>query len=697
MMERFKWLASHRGTVMTLMIIALPIVLIVPMPSEVLDVLLSANLALAILVMLTSMYVAKPLEFSTFPSLLLILTLFRLVLNVASTRLILSERSAGDVIDSFANIVAGNNLVIGMIIFIILIVIQFVVITKGATRIAEVAARFTLDAMPGKQMAIDADLNSGLIDEDEARKRREEVSTEAEFYGAMDGASKFVRGDAIAGIVITIINIVGGIVSGMMLHDMDIVLSLETFVKLSIGDGLVSQVPAFIVALASGLLVTRTGHDDTLGVELVKQIFRDKKPMFIAAGVLSILAVTGLPWLPLSLLAGGLFVIGRSLKKGEDLTLAAEVEDEKIKSQADSVVKPESYLDLDTMELEIGYGLIRLCDAAKGGDLVERIRMIRQQMASSLGFIVPSIRIRDNMQLEPNVYSVKIKSVEVAKGECYADSFLAMDTGFASGNVEGIVTKEPAFGLKAIWIEPAYIEKAETLGYQVVDPTTVMATHLIEVLRTHCYELLTRQEVTNLIDNLRTRAPRIVEDVLDKEKVSMGDIQRVLQLLLRERVSVRDLESILEVMGDLGPRLRDGQNSLDHESLTELVRMNLGRAISSGVTGADGALHVVMLEPRLEDFLINGLRRSKSGKTIEISEESRRSVLEAVSAKIEELITLGHAPVLLCDPSIRRHMRIMLERTMPSVTVLSTVEIPSDINLTGDGIVMMPEKIQNVA
>jgi flagellar biosynthesis protein FlhA len=693
----FNKMMNHRGTLITLMIVSLPIVLIVPMHKTVLDFLLSANLALAVLVMLNCMYVRKPLDFSTFPSLLLILTLFRLVLNVASTRLILGEADAGEVIDSFASFVAGNNLIIGMIIFIILIVIQFLVITKGATRIAEVAARFTLDAMPGKQMAIDADLNSGLIDENEARKRREEVSNEAEFYGAMDGASKFVRGDAIAGIVITVINIVGGIISGMLLHNQTLEWSLSTFVKLSIGDGLVSQVPAFIVAIASGLLVTRSGSADTLGTELVEQLFKDKKPMFMAAGFLGMLAITGLPAMPLIALGGGLLLIGRGLKKGEDAEKAAVVEEQDMKAQTEAVAKPESFLGLDTMELEIGYGLIRLCDAAKGGDLVERIRMIRTQMASSLGFIVPAVRIRDNMQLEPNHYSVKIKGVQVASGDCLADCFLAMDTGFVADKIEGMVTTEPAFGLKATWIDPTHKEKAESLGYQVVDPTTVLATHLIEILRTHCHELLTRQEVTNLIETLRERAPRIVEDVLDKEKVSMGDIQRVLQLLLKERVSVRDLESILEVMGDLSPRLRDQQNVLEHEALAELVRMDLGRAICASVVDDDGALHVITLEPRLEDFLIAGVRRSKTGRSIEIAEDNRYQIMEEMITKLNELVIQGKAPVLLCDPSIRRHLRKMLERNLPSVTVLSTVEVPSDINLTSDGIVLLPDQIQNVA
>jgi flagellar biosynthesis protein FlhA len=693
MLEKLKSFSQHRGTIMTLLIIALPIVLIQPMPSGVIDVLLSINITLAVLVILTCMYIDKPLHFSAFPSLLLILTLFRLVLNVASTRLILSEGYAGEVIGAFAETAAGGNLVIGFVIFLILVIIQFVVITKGATRIAEVSARFTLDAMPGKQMAIDADLNSGLIDEAMARKRREDISQEAEFYGAMDGASKFVRGDAIAGIIITGINIIGGIISGMVLLGQDLVTALETFVKLSIGDGLVSQIPAFIIAIASGLLVTRTSKQDSLGDELVKQLFREHKPIVMSSVFLVGLAFTGLPALPLLTLGGRLFLVGRSLGKTKARENVEARELEKQKSQETSVPKPERFLELDAMALEIGYGLIDLCDASKGGDIVGRIRMIRQQMAAELGFIVPSIRIHDNMQLEANEYVLKIRSVEVARGQCHAKSYLAMDTGLASGDLEGIETTEPAFGMKAVWISAVHKERAENQGYQVVDATSVLVTHLIEILRTHCFELVTRQSVANLVENLRQTAPRVVEDTIDAKFITMGDVQRVLQLLLRERVSVRDLETILEVMGDNAPKLKGADNSLDLEILTEYVRVPLGRPITHGYLADDGILHVVMLEPQLEDYLLAGLKRSVTRKTIEIHEPARSQIFTAILDDIEKCVVLGYAPVLLVAPSIRRQIFDLLVRRLPSIVVLSTVEIPSDIELKSESVVKIPAQL----
>ncbi|MGE4159514.1 MAG: flagellar biosynthesis protein FlhA [Planctomycetota bacterium] len=694
MMEKLRSLALSRGTMMTALIVFLPVVLIQPLPPFVLDLLLSVNLALAILVMLTCMYIRRPLEFSVFPSLLLILTLFRLVLNVASTRLILSQGYAGGVISAFSEFVAGGNLVIGIVIFVILVVIQFVVITKGATRIAEVSARFTLDAMPGKQMAIDADLNSGLIDEKSARARRQEITMEAEFYGAMDGASKFVRGDAIAGIVITLINVFGGIISGMVLLKQDIWTALETFVKLSIGDGLVSSMPAFIIALASGLLITRTASQDSLGEELLKQIFKDKKPILISSVTLIGLAFTGLPTWPLLALGGGLILITRSMDKRERREMAQATEVEKKQQQDQALPRAEKFLDLDAMELEMGYGLIRLCDAAKGGDLVERIRMIRQQMAGELGFIVPSVRIRDNMNHDPHTYIVKIKGVEAARGAIYPDEVLAMDTGAVNGTMQGRQVKEPAFGMKAVWIAPVQKDRAEAMGYHVVDAASVLVTHLIEILRAHGHELLTRQETANLIKNLEARSPKVVEDCLKNNLVTMGDVQRVLQCLLKERVSIRDLETILETITDYAPRLRGEKGPLDLETLAEYVRVNLGRAICHSVRGSDGSIHVVLLEPRLEDHLIKGLRRNNGGHNIELPEEARQAVAQAIARQIEKMMSKGHPPVLVVDPSIRRHVRKLMDRSVPSLTVLSTLELPSDIELSGEGAVMMPEAVR---
>ncbi|HTW93174.1 MAG TPA: flagellar biosynthesis protein FlhA, partial [Tepidisphaeraceae bacterium] len=573
---------ANRGMIVPIAFMSLLLVILMPLPTQVLDFLLVINLTLSAIVMVSTIYVQSPLEFSVFPSLLLAMTMFRLVLNAATTRLILTAggngesvqdalHSAGEVVRAFSEFVTGGSLAVGIIIFIIIVVIQFVVITKGATRISEVAARFTLDAMPGKQMAIDADLNAGVINESEARRRRETIAQEADFYGAMDGASKFVRGDAVAGIIITFVNILGGLYVGMVEHGWGLMDCLGLFTRLTIGDGLVSQIPAFIVSLGAGLIVTRTSGKSNLGDEMLTQIFAKPRALVVAAAFLGLLLLTGLPKFPLIVLGfccGGLAYV---LNSNQQKVVRAAKKKEQEKAIRKDPEKVEKLLDLDLLELEVGYGLVRLVDAAKGGDLLDRISLIRRQIAVELGIIVPPVRIRDNMQLGPNDYVVKIKGQAVGKGAVYPEQFLAMDNGASSGPIIGATkTHEPAFGLPAYWITEPQRQTAEKLNYTVVEATAVLATHLTELIKNRAHELLTRQEVKTLVENLKARSPALVEEVVPAQ-IKPGELQKVMQNLLRERVPVRDLETILETLGDWSTRTKD----LD--ILTEYVRNSLAR------------------------------------------------------------------------------------------------------------------------
>src|SRR5687768_6021497 len=632
-------LQENRGMIFPLAFVSLLLVLLIPLPPPVLDLLLVCNITLSVVILVTTIYVQSPLEFAVFPSLLLAVTLFRLVLNVATTRLILTangatpeaaQHAAGEVVMAFSHFVAGGSLAVGIIIFIIIFVIQFVVITKGGTRISEVAARFTLDAMPGKQMAIDADLNSGNITEAEARTRREAVSQEADFYGAMDGASKFVRGDAIAAVVITFVNILGGLYVGMVENNWELKGSAALYTKLTIGDGLVSQVPAFIVSLAAGLIVTRTSSKSNLGDEMLGQIFAKPKALIVAAAFLSLLAFTGLPKPPLLILgaccAGLAFVLTRNADRRA--TAAAAVEHEKVASAAKEPEKVEKLLDLDTMELEVGYGLVRLVDAAKGGDLLDRISLIRRQVAMELGIIVPPVRIRDNLQLQANDYIVKIKGQAVAKGVTYPEQFLAMDNGATSGAIPGAEqTIEPAFGLPAYWITESQRSQAELLNYTVVEATSVLATHLTEIIKRHAGELLTRQEVKNLLDNLKTRVPALVEEIVPTQ-VKPGELQKVMQNLLRERVPVRDLETILETLGDFAGRTKD----LD--VLTEYVRNALARSICKQYVDETDRIWCVTLDPTLEDLINGHIERSERGVSNTMPPKTAQQIVSSLAARV---------------------------------------------------------------
>ncbi|WP_432799473.1 flagellar biosynthesis protein FlhA [Poriferisphaera sp. WC338] len=697
---------KYRSLIVPILFIGMLMVVLVPMPPALMDLLLSANISLAVLILLTTLYIQRPLDFSVMPSLLLGTTLFRLVLNIATTRMILSVDAespeeatavAGQVIQAFADFVTGSSEVVGIILFIILIIVQFVVITKGATRISEVAARFTLDGMPGKQMAIDADLNAGLISEDEARSRREAIAQEADFYGAMDGSAKFVRGDAIAGIIITVINILGGFTIGMAIKGWSFMESLSVFTKLTIGDGLVSQVPAFIIALAAGLIVTRSSSRADLGTELTKQLSARSAALAITAGFLCVLAFTGLPPMPMLLLGGAIggiaYIMHRADKRRiEDAATAKPAEEEKAEP-----APVEQALHVDTLELEVGYGLVKLVDASQGGDLLDRISMIRRQLASDLGLVMPPVRIRDNMQLQPHDYNLKIRGNAVASGQIYPGQFLAMDGGLASEPLQGIQTREPAFNLEATWIEAGQKERAEALSYTVVDATSVLATHLTEVVKNHGYELLTREETNNLIEQLKQQAPKLTEEVLFGETplIKPGELQKVLQNLLRERVPVRDLESIVETLGDWATRTKD----LD--VLTEYVRNGLRRTICNQYAtlepipdefGAESGrsasrLYCVSLDPMLEDQINAYIQRSAEGTSMTMPPAVANRITTAIVEEVQNLVAAGRQPVVLASPQVRAQVRRLIEPHLPNVAVLGYNEVSKGVEVESLGLV----------
>ena len=691
-------LQNSRDMVLPMAAVCLIFVMLIPLPSSLLDVLLVANFAFASLLLLVTIFVTSPLELSSFPSLLLAGTLFRLVLNCATTRKILTAgesqqemEAAGQMIKAFSEFVAGNNIAVGVIIFIILVVIQFVVITKGATRVSEVAARFTLDGMPGKQMAIDADLNAGLINEAEARRRREAISMEADFYGAMDGASKFVRGDAVAGIIITIVNILGGIVVGKLQYGMDLPQCLRVYTNLTIGDGLVSQIPAFIISVASGLIVTRSTAKSDLGTELMAQLTSKPRALQVAAGFMVVLSFTNLPRSPLLVIAVCFFSMAYILNRSEKRKVeSASKEKTKAKATEAKKEKVEDLLPLDRMELEIGYGLIKMVDAKQGGDLLKRISMIRKQIALELGIIVPSIRIRDNVRLSPNEYCVKLKGVAIAKGESYPDQYLAMDSGAVTGKLTGKRTVEPAFGLTAYWIPAARKEHAEMMNYTVVDCSSVLATHLSEVIKNYASELLTRQDLSELLDKAKEKYPAIVEEVVGKI-LSPGEVLKVLQSLLSERVPVRDLEAILETLGDWGTRTKDV------EVLSEYVRNSLARFICDQYKDENDNLKCVTLDPSLEDTINRHVERTETGSYLTLPPAVANEISAAVIQHLSRLTEVGSQPIVLCSPQIRMLLRKMLASHLPAVVVLAYNEIVKGINIQSVSMVAMdtPQPVTN--
>ncbi len=671
--------------VLPIAIIASVLVILVPLPPALLDVLLAGNITIAVIVLLTTIYVRSPLEFSIFPSLLLATTLARLVLNVATTRLILTRAAsdkldaAGGVITAFADFVAGDGrIVVGLIIFVIIVVIQFVVITKGATRISEVAARFALDGMPGKQMAIDADLNAGTIDEREAQRRREEITQQADFYGAMDGASKFVRGDAIAGIVITIINMLGGLIIGMAEYGMPIGEATSLFTRLTIGDGLVSQVPAFLISLAAGLLVTRSTRRSNLPQEFISQLFSRPQAMAITGVFLAVLVTTDLPRTPLMVLGAACLGMARMLNQSETRQkLAAQAEAAEAKPAAEERI--EDFLTIDPMEVEVGVGLIRLADPKRGGDLLERIQRVRQSVAGEIGIIMPKVRIRDNLRLEPNEYRIKIADIPVAHDRIEPGHYLAIDSGMTTGTIDGVATKDPAFGTDARWIVPSLRDQAELMGYTVVEPGAVLATHLTEICRRHADELLTRDATKHLVDELRQSQPAVVEELIPGT-MSLAEVQGVLHMLLREQVPIRQLALILETLGDYAPR------SKDPVLLTEYVRHRLARQICTRYRDSEGQLHVVTLDPAMEDRIRAGFEHNERGLFVRMSPQAIQATCEAIAQELPKLTTAQHTPIVLVSPQIRSALKQITENHLSNLVVLSFNEITRDTQIVTVGL-----------
>ncbi len=664
-------------------VIGIVAMMVIPLPPAMLDVLLAFNIGLAVTIVLVSLYIQEPLEFSVFPSLLLILTLYRLSLNISSTRLILLQANAGKVISAFGNFVVGGNYVVGIVVFLILMIIQFIVITNGAGRVAEVSARFTLDAMPGKQMSIDADLNAGLITEDDARKRRRIIENEADFYGAMDGASKFVKGDAIAGVVIVLVNIIGGFAIGGLQHHMSLIEALQTYTLLTVGDGLVSQIPALLISTATGIIVTRTAAEESMGNDVVAQITSNPRALaIVAAMLLGFAIVPGLPKVPFIVMSAALGGVAYFTKQ-QHTTAQAEAAIEAEAKAAAPITEQESVLDLlqvDALEVEIGYGLIPLVEAGSDTGLLNRITMIRRQVALELGFILPKIRIRDNLQLPPNTYAIKLRGEEIARGNLMMGHFLAMASGPVAEALSGVSTTEPAFGLPAIWVDATHKERAETLGYTVVDPASVLATHLTEAIKSHAPEILTRQDTRDLLDNLKEAYPALIDDLIPN-LMSLSDVQEVLKNLLRERVSIRDLVTILETIGSLASSIKDPN------LLSEAARRALARSISNQFRAADGNLHVISLSPRVEKILTESMGDMSQGLYLNLDPTTAQQLLEATAVQMEALAQKGYQPVLLCSATVRFAFRRFIERSLPNLAVLSYSEIAPGINVNAEGMV----------
>ncbi|MBX5444665.1 flagellar biosynthesis protein FlhA [Sphaerobacter sp.] len=673
----FRRLTQYSDVVLAMGVIMIVTMMIVPIPPALVDVLITLNIAGALTILLVSIYLLEPLQFSAFPSLLLLATLYRLGLNVTSTRLILLRGDAGDVIAAFGSFVVGGNYVVGIVVFVILVVIQFVVITNGAGRVAEVAARFTLDAMPGKQMAIDADLNAGLITEDEARARRQQIAREANFYGAMDGASKFVKGDAIAGVIIIIVNIIGGVIIGALQRGLPIGEALRTYALLTVGDGLVSQIPALLISTATGIIVTRASTSDhDLGHDMVRQVLKNPRALAIGGALLLLLGVIpGLPKLPFFLIAVALLGASQLVRQHHR---AAPVEEAPAETPAEDDMM--DLLRVDPMELEIGYGLIPLVDETQGGTLLKRITLVRRQVALDLGITVPTIRIRDNLQLRPNEYRIKLRGVEVAGGEVYPDRLMAMNAGGVSGEIDGIDGREPAFGLAAKWIPENQRMHAEALGYTVVDPASVVTTHLSEVIRTHAADILRRQDVQRLLDGVRLEHPAVVDELVP-HLLSLAEVQQVLQHLLREGISIRDLVTVLEALGN------HARTTKDVPTLAEHVRAALAPAISARYATPEGDLYVLTLQPEVSSHLVDSLQATESGPQLSLDPEWLQRFLTAIAREMERVASLGRQPILLVPAGIRLALRRATERSLPNLTILSYREIAPNVQVHAAGMV----------
>lgn len=681
-------LTRQSDVLLAFAVVGVVLLLIIPLPPFILDVFLSVSIVLAVTTLLITLYTEDALAFNSFPSLLLFLTLFRLGLNIASTRMILAKGQAGDIIRTFGEFVTGGNQVVGVVIFILLTIINFVVITKGSGRVAEVAARFTLDAMPGKQMSIDADLNAGIIDEQEAKVRREKISGEADFYGAMDGASKFVRGDAIAGIIITLVNILGGFTIGVAMKGMGWGEAIATYMNLSIGDGIVSQVPALLISVGAGIIVTRASSKENLGATFQQQLFNNPRVLFITAMLVLVLGfVPGMPMMVLFPISMAITAYAYFLWKGVQEELGAF--DAGITGQMESASEEEGepaeegvekVLFIDPMEIELGYGLIPLVDQQQGGDLLGRITVIRRQIASELGIVVPPIRIRDNMSLEPEHYMIKIKGIEVAAGQLHLDSFLAMNPGNVERSIAGVETVEPAFGLPAIWISAGQKEKAEMYGYTVVDTLSVLATHLTEIIHHYAHELLNRQEVSRLVENAKTYASAVIDELIP-EQLTLGQVLKVLQNLLRERIPIRDIVSILETLAD------HSANVKDTEVLSEYVRHGLARTITKKYQNDDGKIHAITLDPKVEQMMMESMQKSDYGARLVLRPTTVQKIVEALHKFVEEAARVGATPILLTTTPLRPHVRQVVERYLPRLAVVSFNEIVADIEIVSSGTV----------
>ncbi|MGP4068028.1 flagellar biosynthesis protein FlhA [Halobacillus sp. B29] len=673
---------SARDLSVLLGVILIIVMLVIPLPGWLLSFFILINITLALIVILVSMNMEEALQFAVFPTLLLLLTLFRLGLNVSTTRSILSEAEAGGVIATFGTFVIGGNPLVGFVVFVILVIIQFLVITKGAERVSEVAARFTLDAMPGKQMSIDADLNAGMINEHQAKERREKIENESDFYGAMDGASKFVKGDAIAGIIIVLINIVFGLIIGMVQMGMSFSEAIDTYMRLTVGDGLVSQIPALLISTATGIVVTRVASQGNLSTDVTSQLLRYPKLLYIAAGTIFLLGLTPIPFFLTTLIASvlgfGAYWLSREVEE------PVENEPEELdESESDQMKSPENVVNLismDPIEFEFGYALIPIADSNQGGDLLDRIVMIRRQLAIELGIVIPVVRIRDNIQLHPNEYRLKIKGNEAARGELLLDHYLAMSPGDEDEELEGIETQEPAFGLPAKWVTEDLKDEAELSGYTVVDPPSVVSTHITEVIKQHAHSLLGRQETQQLIDHLKESYPILVAEVTP-EPLSVGDVQKVLAKLLRENVSVNNLPVIFETLADFG------RMTTDTDLLAEYARQSLAAQLTRQYMKEDQTVKVITVSGKVEKIIADNIQQTEHGNYLALDPESQQSIISAVAAQVEQISLQEETAVLLCSPAVRMYIKQLLERFLPQVVVLSYNELEPSVEVQSVGVV----------
>jgi flagellar biosynthesis protein FlhA len=659
------------------------IMLIVSLPATVLDVFMAFNIAIAFTILFACMFIKEVLDMSYFPTILLFTTIFRIAMNVSSTRLILTTGTSGNVVMTFGQFVGGGDLIVGSIVFIILIMIQFLVINKGSERVAEVTARFTLDAMPGKQMAIDADLNTGAIDDKEAKERRDKIQQESSFFGSMDGAVKYVKGDAIAGLLLTLINLVGGIAMGMLRNGMDVTSALNNYGILTIGDGLVSQIPSLLISLSTGVLVTKGSKEADFGPAIVKQLFGIPKVMYMVGGTLVFLGVfTDLNTI-LFMGMGLLFIVGGRMIANNLETAAIEGEVDSDEAAAEEMRQPEnvaSLLQVDPIELEFGYGIIPLADMNQGGDLLDRVVMIRRQIALELGTVVPIIRLRDNIQLNPNQYIIKIKGIQVSEGEILFDHYMAMNPGYVEEEITGIPTFEPSFHLPAIWITEGQRERAESLGYTVVDPPSIIATHLTEIIRQYIADLLSRQDVQNLVNNLKETNPSLVEELVPK-LLGLGEIQKVLQNLLKEGISIRDLLTIMETLADYAPATRDT------DILTEYVRQSLKRAISTKYFPNHETTNVVTLDPKVEQEIMGSVKQTENGAFLNLDPNRSRAIIDSVGKEVQKLESLGKNPIIITSPIVRMYFKRLTEDYYKELVVVSYNEVESNVELQSVGMV----------